>query len=764
MPKKRKNSHSIENQVLILLEQVSPKPLRLGEIAEQLNISHGSKEYKMLIAALQKLQEQGVITKSRKRRYRIADEFEHTVIGTLQVFGYEGVVRTDHPRFPTIHIERHLLNTALHGDTVRVRITAIAPTKKVYGEVVEIVERKQTRFTCTIEQQDQFYFAIPDDEHIHVDFLIHPTNLKGAQPKDKVLVELVEWTDPFKTPIARVLEVLGRAGITKIEFDSIVKEYNLPESFPTAVLKEAERVAHEPTEEEIARREDFRSLPTITIDPTDAKDFDDALSIEILPNGNYRLYVHIADVSYYVRENSELDREAFRRGTSVYLVDRVIPMLPEILSNNICSLMPNKDRLAYTCIMEITPRGIVKNYAIVESVINSNVRFTYEEVQDIIDRKATHEFEELILTLHQLAQTLRNRRYLKGGIDFENPELRFIIDENYEPVNVVIKKRTDATSLVEECMLIANKTIAEHIRRISPGKGKGKKTLPFLYRIHDVPDPQKLRNSIEILHSFGLQTPSGKLSSRDINQMLLAIDHLPEKFIFHQLLLRAMAKAVYSEYNIGHYGLGFSEYTHFTSPIRRYPDLVVHRLLKRYAREIPDASEWDELNEKLGIIADHSSAQEQLAVEAERASIKLAQTLLARKYIGETFNATVTGILRFGVFVMVDDYYFEGLLRIGEFFDDFYIYNERLLSFIGQKTKRRIHIGSRLHVQLVRVNVKRREIDFTYVGEAAEDGKDIKTAKALLQEQKKKASTKKQKQRRKINTTTQKKRKRKAKQ
>ncbi len=735
------NWKTLKRSVIQLLENAAPRSLRLAEIATLLGIAPETEEYFQLQQLLHHLVEEGILHKSRKRKYRLADASLHILEGTLQVFAFDGIVRTNHPEFPVIFVERHLMHTALHGDKVKVRITTVAAENKAYGEILQVLERAQTQFVCTLEKQDNFYFAVPDDEHIHVDFLIHRSKLAGARPGDKVLVELLQWDDPYKSPVARVIEVLGKAGTSRVEFDSIVKEFHLPTQFPAAVLREAERIAREPTAKEIARRQDFRHLPTITIDPTDAKDYDDALSLEILPNGNYRLGVHIADVSYYVRENSAIDQEAFARGTSVYLVDRVIPMLPEVLSTDICSLVPHKDRLTYSVMMELSPRGVLKGYEIVESVINSDERFTYEEVQEIIEGKREHPLSEMILHLHRLAQTQRKRRYQKGGIDFDNPELRFVLDDQFQPVDVLLKRRTDATSLIEECMLLANRTVAEHIRAISPRKGKRIQLLPFLYRIHDEPDPEKLKAALELIHSFGIKTPSRPLSSREINQLLLEIDHLPEKFVIHQLLLRAMSKAVYSEYNIGHYGLGFSNYTHFTSPIRRYPDLVVHRLLKRYAKEIPPEREWAALEEQLGAIADHCSAQERLAMEAERASIKLAQTILAQRFIGESFQATVTGVLRFGVFVMTDQYYLEGLLRIGEFFDDFYLFNEKLQSFIGQRTGKRIHIGSRLHVQLTRVNLERRELDFTYLGDAL-DGEHVGSpytvaAKAMLQESKK---------------------------
>ncbi len=747
MPETQNALGYLKHSIIQLLENAAPQTLRLQEIATLLGIVPDTDAFTALQQALRELVDEGIVRKSRRRRYYLSDDAIRVLEGTLYVFAFDGVVRTDHPEFENIFVERHLMNTALHGDRVKVRVTTITPDQKIYGEILRVLHRAQTRFVCTIEKQDQFYFAIPDDEHIHVDFLIHRSHLNGARPRDKVLIELLRWDDPYKNPTARVIEVLGRAGKSTVEFDSIVREFNLPPAFPPEVLKEAERLAREPTAADIAHRRDFRAIPTITIDPTDAKDYDDALSLERLPNGNYRLGVHIADVSHYVPEGSAIDREAFARGTSVYLVDRVIPMLPEVLSTNICSLVPHKDRLTYSVLMEISPRGSVKSYEIVESVINSDERFTYEEVQEIIDGDRSHPLSDMILQLHRIAQQQRKRRYQKGGIDFDNPELRFVLDDQLQPVDVQLKRRTDATSLVEECMLLANRTVAEHIRKLSPRRGKRIQLLPFLYRIHDEPDPEKLKTALELIRSFGIKTPTGSLSSREINQLLLEIDHLPEKFVIHQLLLRAMSKAVYSEYNIGHYGLGFSDYTHFTSPIRRYPDLVVHRLLKRYAREIPPPSEWKQLEEQLGAIADHCSAQERLAMEAERASIKLAQTMLAQKFIGESFNATVTGLLRFGAFVMVDRYYFEGLLRIGEFFDDFYLFNERLQSFIGQRTGKRIHIGSRLHVQLVKVNLERRELDFTYLGDAL-DGDTVgspyapSAAKALLQEAKQKGKRK----------------------
>lgn len=706
-----------------ILRLLRERPLRLYELARRLGITREDPRYEELLGTLEWLQAQGIIERGARRRYRLRSAPEQALVdGVLSIEHGVGVVRSSHPEYPEIIIRRHHLNTALPGDRVLVRPLQESSRRKPRGEVVSILERSRELISGTVDYDGSFFFLVPDEESYYVDFLLPPEKLNGARHGDKVLARFTRWTDPLKSPEAGVVEILGRAGDPKAEFASILKEFQLPFRFPMAVEEEAQSLAHPPSAEEIARRRDFRQQITFTIDPEDAKDFDDALSIERLPNGNLLLGVHIADVSFYVPEGSLTDREAFQRGTSVYLVDRVVPMLPEVLSTNICSLMPGEERLTYSVLMEFTPSGALRRYELCESVICSRRRFTYEEVQHIL-QTGGGDFAEQLLLLHRLAQTLRQRRFREGGIDFETLELTFRLDAEGFPVEVVPKQRTDATSLVEECMLAANRTVAQFVHERSRRWGLSE-PLPFLYRIHDLPDPAKVKEVVELLRALGIPVRREPQTSQEWMELLHHLEKRPEKLIIHQLLLRAMAKAVYSPYNIGHYGLGFAAYAHFTSPIRRYPDLIAHRLLKEYSRpRKPSAHRIRQLREYLEYAGEHCSAREQLAVEAERVSKKIAQVLLATRLLGRRFWGTVTGLASFGLFLMLDKVYLEGLLPLREMPEDFYLFDERRYRFVGKRTRAVFTLGSRLKVQLLDVDVKRRHINFRYVGAAQGAGR-----------------------------------------
>ncbi len=701
-----------------VLRLLRKRPLRLFEIARQLGIAKTDARYEELLGTVQWLQSQGLLTRSKRGRLQLRSFEEDTALeGTLSVEHGIGIVRTTHPEYGEIIVRRHHLNTALPGDRVLVRPLRESSRRKPRGEIVRVLHRSRELISGTIEYDGNFFFLVPDDEAYYVDFLVPIDALHGARNGDKVLARFLRWTDPLRSPEAEVVEILGRAGDPRTEFASVLKEFNLPFRFPPAVEEEARHYAHPPTPEEIARRRDLRHVVTFTIDPEDAKDFDDALSIERLPNGNLLLGVHIADVSFYVPEGSLIDREAFQRGTSVYLVDRVVPMLPEVLSNDICSLRPDHDRLTYSVLMEFTPEGHLRRYELCESVICSRRRFTYEEVQHIIET-GTGDYAESILLLHHLAQTLRQRRFREGGIDFDTIELRFRLDDSGFPIDVLPKTRTDATSLVEECMLAANRTVSRFVRERSQ-QWKLPEPLPFLYRIHDLPDPAKVQEVVRLLRALGIPVRRDPQSSHEWMELLQQLEAHPAKLILHQFLLRAMAKAIYSPYNIGHYGLGFAEYTHFTSPIRRYPDLIVHRLLKEYSRpRKPSLHRLRQLQEYLEHAGEHCSRREQLAVEAERASVKVAQTLMASRLLGRRYWGTVTGLASFGMFVQVDKLYLEGLLPLREMPNDFYTFDEHRYRFVGKRTRTVFTLGSRLRVQLVSVDIKRRHIDFRLVDSA----------------------------------------------
>lgn len=699
---------------LIELFKNVEKPLKLLEISKLLKIRSDSIDYELLKEALQTLIEQNVIEKGKKRTYYLkTDEFsEYT--GKLEIIDGQGVIQTGLPNVPTIVIKRSQLNTALPGDFVVVRLLASKKKKKHRGEVLRILKRNDLAIVGKIEFDGYFYFLVPDEPAYYVDFLVPQKKLNGARDGDKVSARFIDWDDPTKSPKAEVIKILGIAGDPSVEYDSVIDEFQLPTEFPVEVLNEANQLKA-PINRKPAGRLDFRKEIVITIDPEDAKDFDDALSLKKLPNGNYQLGVHIADVSYYVQENTAIDIEARKRATSIYLVDRVIPMLPEALSNEICSLKPSETRYTFSVIAELTPECDLVDYQIRETLIKSSRRFTYDEVQQIIDTKKG-DFSELILELHKLTQKMKEKRYKQGGILFDTVEYKFVLDENKFPTQVKIKQTTPATSLVEECMLLANQIVALHIEKIKKDFGM-KRPLPYLYRIHDEPDPKMLKTVLKFISSFGPKLNKKKITSKDINELLIKVQNSPEKNIINQVLIRSMPKAIYSDKNFGHYGLGFTHYTHFTSPIRRYPDLFVHRLLKEYAKGKPDSDRLNFLYRLSKDVARVSSDQERLAMEAERASNKVAFSLIANQHIGDDFDGIITGVTSFGLFVQLKDIYAEGLLHIKDMHDDYYIFDEPNYRLIGKRTKRIYKLGETIRVRIVKVNLEKRMIDLAYVSD-----------------------------------------------
>ena len=601
---------------------------------------------------------------------------------------------------------------ALNGDKVRVAIAARRRGVEPEAIVTEIVEPKDQVFIGTIFTEHNVTMLHTDSKFLASDILIPRTRIKGAKAGDKAIVRITSWPENQNIPRGEIVDILGKTGENTAEMHAILAEFGLPYKYPESVEKAAERIDAGITDAVVAARRDMRSETTFTIDPRDATDFDDALSISRLPNGNYRVGVHIADVTHYVHPDTIIDREARERATSVYLVDRTIPMLPEHLSNGICSLNPHEDKLTFSVIFEMTPEGKVVGSEIVRTVINSNRRFTYEEAQDVIET-GHGDFADEILTLDRLAKTLRQRRYDNGSIDFDRAEVRFEIDEKGHPTSVYFKESKDANKLIEEFMLLANRAVARAIGAVS----KKKKAKAFVYRVHDQPDQQKLTDLAALARVFGHRlkvTGTPRDINRSLNRLLQDVKGTGEENLVTTLALRSMAKAVYSTENIGHYGLGFDYYTHFTSPIRRYPDMMVHRLLERYLHGGRSVN-----IEKLEEQCKHSSDQEQLAANAERASIKYKQVEYMADHLGEDFEGVISGVTEWGLYVELNDNKCEGLVPMRDLADDYYDFDERNYCLVGRRTGTRYRLGDPIRITVARADIDKKMLDFVPAGHRA---------------------------------------------
>lgn len=708
---------TLKKHILELFSENPNHKFRPKEILRRLSLDDNEKQ--KLLHTLQELVEDKQISRGRKQLYSYTPPTFHHCIGELTLTKQNtGIVKLLPPHKGEVVIQSKFLSTALDGDTVKVALLAASSPKNqrqssLSGEIVEIIERRKKPIVGVFQKSKNFFFVTPDDTRIERDIYIAKGHTKGARPGQKVVAVIDSWESRHLNPEGRVVEVLGKSGEVHAEMASVARQFNLPLSFPKEVLTEAEHIQESIPLEEYKKRLDLRELNCFTIDPEDAKDFDDAISLEISDDGNFLLGVHIADVSHYVHEGSKLDQEALKRGTSVYLTDKVIPMLPEKLSNILCSLKPHEDRLTYSVFMTLTPKGVVKDYRIEKSIIHSKRRFTYEEVQKIIE-KGRGDFADTILMMHKLSQVLLKKRMKEGGLDFETVETKFRFDDKGKPTEIIKKTRLDSHRLVENFMLVANQTVARHIEL----QKKTETLKPFIYRIHDKPEPEKLQDMANFVSFLGYSLNlSGRVTSSAIQKLLNDVKGKEEENVVNEIAIRSMAKAIYSVKNIGHFGLGFRYYTHFTSPIRRYPDLMVHRLLYEYSKGKLSQKRHSQLLKTLPDICQKSSDMERNAIDAERASVRVMQVEYMKRHLGDTFHAIISGVTNFGLFVEISDLLVEGLIRMRDLEDDYYVYDEKNYALIGRRTRKRYRLGDKVTVQVVRVDPEEREIDFVLAEE-----------------------------------------------
>lgn len=706
------NLSSLEKKIIEILKSYPDASIPVPLLLEALDLSK-KKGARKLKSAVNRLKQLGHIMVSKGNLVRLnepATGDKNIVQGKLDVTSHgDGYVIVE-GRDQDIKISRKYMGTALDGDIVTVKLMGYhRKSNKPLGQIENVEKRANTLFVGTLEEVAKNTYIIKSDSHSsRIDFFVEGDDLNGATPGDKVSCKLIQWDDERGYPQAKIVQVLGKSGSNEANVLSILAEKQFQAAFPPEVEQFAANIPDQIPEQEIQRRRDMRGEVVLTIDPADAQDFDDGLSIEVLDNGNYYLGVHIADVTHYMPRGSVLDDEAFERGTSVYLVDRVIPMLPERLSNEMCSLRPREDKLAYSCFMEIAPNGKLVDYTIEETVIHSNERFVYDEVQDILDGKKSHPLETQLKTLQALANTLLDKRFQQGSIAFETPEPKFVLDDDGKPVDVIVKERLFAHKLIEECMLMANKTVAKHVDSLRKKGGRtAKNDHPFLYRVHDKPDLEKLHNIKETAKPLGINFDvDGSISSKNINELLKKVEDTSIEKIINGLMLRAMSKAEYSPKNIGHFGLGFSNYAHFTSPIRRYPDVIVHRLLKRY-----NSGSTEYTFTQLEHAGEHCSERERYAVEAERDSVKLKQVEYLSERLGETFQGTISGVTENGIYVLLDDIYCEGMIRVSDLKDDYYIYNPNLHCLVGRSKGKKFRLGNSINAKVTRTDLEKRQID-----------------------------------------------------